>query len=257
MRLKAIVCEVLAREIYACAVGTAHVVDVELLEKGLHTEPAELGAELQRRVDSTDPDRYDAIVLAYGLCGAATAGIRARHIPIIIPRAHDCITLYLGSKERYHTRFTEHPGTYYYTPDYMERGGADSVSGLGAEDDGKTRSQYEEYVLKYGEENALYLMEVMGAWRAHYDQATYIDIADINLPDYRAKVKDLAARRGWSYSEVVGQARLLQQLVDGDWTEDAFLRVEPGELIVATYGNDIMRAEEPSSEVVATEPNRF
>jgi hypothetical protein len=31
------------------------------------------------------------VVLAYGLCGGATAGLRAGSIPLVVPRAHDCI----------------------------------------------------------------------------------------------------------------------------------------------------------------------
>jgi hypothetical protein len=39
---------------------------------------------------------------------------------MIIPKAHDCITLFLGSKERYRTYFDAHPGTYWYTPGWVE-----------------------------------------------------------------------------------------------------------------------------------------
>ena len=252
MRLKAIICEVLAREVYDCAARSANIVDVELLEKELHTIPSDLGAELQHRIDAVPMDRYDAVVLAYGLCGTAIAGLRARHVPIVVPRAHDCITLYLGSGERYRDLFTGHPGTYYYTPDYVERGGTDSVAGLGANDEGKMQSQYDEYVAKYGEENATYLMEVMGAWRDYYDQATYIDIEGLQLPDYRDKVRELAARRGWAYNEIQGRPTLVQKLIDADWDEGLFLRVEPGQMVVATYGSDILRADPASAEKAAS-----
>lgn len=242
MRLKAIICEVLTREVYYCAARTANVVDVEIIDKGLHNEPDELRAELQRRIDSTDPDRYDAILLAYGLCGTSTAGLRAGALPIIMPRAHDCITLYLGSKDRYQQFFTEHPGTYYYTADYIERGGSSSSTPLGTTDDGALNQTYEEYVAKYGPDNADYLMEVMGAWKAHYSRATYIDIKDVPLPDYRPQVREEAARRGWTYHETAGHSGLICKLVDGAWDKEDFLRVEPGQWIQAVYSQEIVRS---------------
>jgi hypothetical protein len=37
----------------------------------------------------------------YGLCNLALTSLRARAVPVVVPRAHDCITLYLGSRQRY------------------------------------------------------------------------------------------------------------------------------------------------------------
>ncbi|NLS77850.1 MAG: DUF1638 domain-containing protein [Chloroflexi bacterium] len=242
MRIKAIVCEVLAREAYLCAATSPHIVDMQLVEKGLHNVPANLQDELQKMISAVQPERYDAIVLAYGLCGNALAGIAAGQVPVVLPRAHDCITLYLGSREAYRVQFTERPGTYYYTPDYIERRGADSSFALGAADEGKSKDTYAEYVAKYGKENADYLMEVMGAWKAHYRHATYISIPDAGLPDYRQGVQEEAARRGWEYHEVDGQMDLVRDLLHGNWDEARFLRVAPGQQIVATYGDEIVRA---------------
>ena len=242
MRIKAVVCEVLAREAYLCAATSPHIVDMQLVEKGLHNVPANLQEELQRMIAAIPRDRYDAIVLAYGLCGNALAGISASQVPLIIPRAHDCITLYLGSREAYRSQFTERPGTYYYTPDYMERRGSDSSFSLGTTDEGRSKETYAEYVAKYGQDNADYLMEVMGAWKAHYRHATYISIEGAGLPDYRQRVQDEAARRGWEYHEVDGHISLIRDLLHGNWDEARFLYVAPGQQIVATYGDEIVRA---------------
>ena len=48
------------------------------------------------------------MVLAYGLCGGVTAGLHAGSITLVIPRAHDFITIFLGSRDRY-PGSTEHP----------------------------------------------------------------------------------------------------------------------------------------------------
>ena len=100
MRLYAIACDVVARPVYLCAARSPHVVDVRLFERGLHNEPKNLRARLQEAIDDA-PAGAEAVVLGYGLCGGATAGIVARDVPVVLPRAHDCITLFLGARERY------------------------------------------------------------------------------------------------------------------------------------------------------------
>ncbi|MBI3959198.1 MAG: DUF1638 domain-containing protein, partial [Chloroflexi bacterium] len=174
LRLKCLGCEALARIAYLCAAQSPHLVDLTLYEIGLHNRPGELRATLQAAIDSASPDKYDAVVLIYGLCGQATLGLQARHTPLVIPKAHDCITLFLGDRARYKQTFEEEPGTYWYTNDYMERKANSGVSlGTGLEID--LAAVYDEYVEKYGKDNADYLMEVMGTWRQHYKRAVYID----------------------------------------------------------------------------------
>jgi hypothetical protein len=168
MRLKCIGCEALARPIYWCAAQSPHTIDVEMLRYGLHKTPADLRARLQERINATD-DAYDAIVLVYGLCGQASAGLRARTTRLVIPRAHDCITLFLGSRVRYQHEFENHPGTYWYVQDYLERRDSTGSSlAIGAGSAADLDKTYAEYVAKFGMENADYLMQVMGEWQKHY-----------------------------------------------------------------------------------------
>ena len=177
MRLYCLACEVLARPLYLSAARSPHIVDIALFRRGLHNDPADLRAKLQTRVDEASADGYDAIVMGYGLCGQAVAGLTARQIPVIIPRAHDCITLFLGSRERYTREFEDNPGTYWYALDYIERddGTGGSVA-LGSASTTGLDKTYDEYVAKYGKDNADYLMEVMGAWQKHYKRAALIDL---------------------------------------------------------------------------------
>ena len=176
MRLLALTCEVLARSVYLCAARSPHVVDVRLNRRGLHDDPPNLRAILQAEIDEIGAP-YDAVVLAYGLCGGATAGLRAGAIPLVVPRAHDCITLFLGDRGRYQAEFTANPGTYWYVQDYLERTDDGSAfGGVGAVSDASARATYEEYVAKYGEDNAAYLMEALGGWSSHYDRAAFVDM---------------------------------------------------------------------------------
>lgn len=246
MRLLALTCEVLARAVYLAAARSPHVVDVRLNRRGLHDDPPNLRGVLQAELDTVGAP-YDAVVLAYGLCGGATAGIRAGAVPLVVPRAHDCITLFLGSRDRYTAEFAGHPGTYWYVQDYLERTDDGSAfGGVGAVSDAEARAAYEEYVAKYGEDNAAYLMEALGAWRSHYDRAAYVDVG---LADRRAAVaaearaRDDAERRGWTFEKLAGELVLVRRLIDADWGADDFLVVEPGERLAMSYDDAVIRAE--------------
>jgi hypothetical protein len=245
MRIRCIGCEALARLLYHAAARSPHIVDVELLKLGLHNDPPDLRARLQERIDAATADACDHVVLGYALCGQATKGLRARHVPLVIPRAHDCITLFLGSRERYQREFGEHPGTYWYSADYIERGGQDAspTLALGNASDVEAHKTYAEFVEKYGKDNAAYLMEAMGAWQQHYKRAAFIDMGVGDSGAAQARAREEAARRGWAFDRVVGDVLLVRKLIDGDWDDD-FLVVNPGDKIVETYDESVMDAAE-------------
>ncbi|MFC1716685.1 DUF1638 domain-containing protein [Candidatus Poribacteria bacterium] len=238
MRLKVIACEVLFREICLCAAQTRNIISIEFLERGLHDNPDLLRSEVQRKIDETDGSSYDGILLGYALCSNGVMGIQARGIPLVIPRAHDCVTLFLGSKENYSKHFNDNPGTYYYTSGWLERAGSkverkvQDGRGMGA--------KYEEYVEKYGEDNARYLMEFEKSWIENYSYATYIDLEFVRFLNYKEQAEKVAAERGWKYEELPGDMRLIRKLIDGEWAEDEFLTVPPGEQIIASYDSHVM-----------------
>ncbi|MCE5259268.1 MAG: DUF1638 domain-containing protein [Chloroflexi bacterium] len=241
MHYKLIACDVFARLAYYCAAFSPHIIDIELLKKGLHNIPTNLNQELSERINHIEPGNYDAILLGYGLCGNSISGIRATHTPVIIPRAHDCITLFLGSAETYGKEARANPGTYWYTPDYIERGGAaGDVVALGASVSGNMDEVYQEYVEKYGKDNADYLMEVMGAWTQHYNRAVYIRTCEATFPDLSAQARETADRRGWNYVEMAGSLLLIRDLLEGRWDAKRFLTVLPGHTVEASNDEGII-----------------
>ncbi len=102
MRLKLISCEVFYREFNTVVARSPHTVDSEYLPKALHDiGTTGMRERLQAVVDRVTDPAYDAILLGYGLCNNGIVGTDRRDKRLVVPRAHDCITLFLGSKERY------------------------------------------------------------------------------------------------------------------------------------------------------------
>ena len=246
MRLHAIACDVLARPVYLCAARSPHVVDLTLLPRGLHVDPRDLRTRLQAVIDDVPPG-YDAIVLGYGLCGGATAGIEARDVPVVVPRAHDCITLFLGARERYQAETLGQDPTYWYVADQLERpygapdGHPDAGLGAGGDTDEALEALRAEYVARYGEDNADYLMEVMGAWRAHYRRGAFVAMGVGEEASAAAIAREQAERRGWAFETVEGSLVLLRRLLGGEWDED-MLVLQPGERLAMSHDDGVVRA---------------
>ncbi len=245
MRIKLIACEILYRECCAAAARSPNMVDVEFLPKGLHDIGREgMNARLAEAVESVDPSQYDAIALGYGLCSHGIMGLAARGIPLVVARAHDCITLLLGSKERYQEYFESHPGVYYKSSGWIERGAGleqldpDSwADRLGAE------LSFDELVARYGEDNARYLAEQLGDLTRHYSGLTYIEMGIEPDGRFEAQTRQEAAERAWKFEKLRGDMALIQALVDGSWDEERFLVVRPGERIVPSFDEQIVRVE--------------
>ncbi len=241
-RYLALTCEALARSIYAAAARTPHLITVELFRQGLHDAPKRLRETLQAAVDQHSDDNYDALLLAYGLCGRATVGLTARQIPLVIPRAHDCITLYLGSRERYQAEFDAHPGTYWYSHDYLERREPGASTALGVTELDASEALYQEYVEKYGKDNADYLINVMGEWRKHYDRAAFIDMGHPGGETFEDFSREQAETNGWQFQKLQGDGYLINALLYGAWSEDDFLVVPPGHAIHQSASEGLVTA---------------
>lgn len=244
----ALTCGALARSVYAVAAEAPHTITVRLYDQGLHNTPKRLRETLQAQIDAIAPGECDAILLAYGICGLSTVGLVARHTPLVIPRTHDCIALYLGSHQRYQEEFTAHPGTYWYSLDYMERSAPGSNAGLGAANLGAMDAIYEEYVARYGQDNADYLMEVMGEWGRHYDRAVYIDMGTGDGREFEAMAQEQARRRGWLFERMQGNRRMIRMLLTGDWRAEEFLVVPPGHAIHQRANDGLMAAQKAEAD---------
>lgn len=241
MRFHVISCEIFFREMCALLSETPHRCDVEFLPKGLH----DLGTEkmqprLQERIDAVPKDSVDAILLGYGLCNNGIAGLRARHCPLVVPRAHDCITLFMGDRKRYREYFDAHPGTYYRTTGWFEREDTSDAGDITVSQRLGLFLQFDELAAKYGEDNARYIMETMGDSTPHYDRITFISLGLPSEGPFRQRALEEAQERGWTFEEVQGSLDLARKLVFGEW-DDNFLIVQPGETLCPSYDEGVIK----------------
>ncbi|RPJ57807.1 MAG: DUF1638 domain-containing protein [Acidobacteria bacterium] len=246
MKLKLISCEILYREMCFLVARSRNQIDVEFLPKGLH----DLGAakmldHLQGVVDAVDPASYSAIVLGYGLCGTGLVGLKAPRIPMVVPRAHDCITFFLGSKERYLEYFHENPGVYFRTTGWIERGGnlLQLAGQASIQEQQGGEMTYEDLAARYGDENARYIWEQLGDYTKYYRQLTFIETGIEPDGTFEECARQEAGRRGWAFEKITGNLSLLERLLKGEWDEADFLVVPPGSEIAPRYDAQIIEAK--------------
>jgi hypothetical protein len=244
VRLKLISCEIFFREMCHAIARSPNYIDLEFLPKGLHDMgSASMLDRVQAVLDKVDESKYDAVVFGYALCNNGLAGLKARGIPFVLPRAHDCITLFLGSKERYLDYFNSHLGTYFKTSGWIERGeGTGELSQLSIQRQIGMDKSYDELVEKYGEENAQYLYETLYGLK-NYSQFTYIEMGVEPGDLFERKAKAQADEKGWTFEKVKGDMSMIQRLLDGPWDDREFLIVQPGHRVITTFGMDIVKAE--------------
>lgn len=245
LRLKLISCEILFREICHAATRSPHTVDTEFLPKGLHDIGCTgMRERLQTAIDRVDTGSYDAILLGYGLCNNGIDGLCARDLPIVVPRAHDCITLFFGDRERYLDYFHNNPGTYFLTTGWIERGEATGeLRQLSIERATGMDSTYEELVAKYGEDNARFLYDQLCDMTKHYTKIAFVEMGVEPNDSYRRYAEETARSREWQFEAIRGDMRLLHLLADGEWPERDFLVVEPGHRITVSHDALIIGSE--------------
>lgn len=233
-----IACDVLSLEIHAIlARAPRPLPTLRILQQGLHNDPPKLRIELQNLVDSLERDTSPhTIVFVYGLCSRGIEGVVAQHARLVAPRAHDCITLLLGSKEKYKQYAAAHPGTYWYSPGWNR-----CHTPPGPERHRKLRDAY---IAKYGQDDADFLMETEQQWFAHYDRATYVDLGLSPTADDERFTRDSAAWLNWTYDRQHGDPALLRDLLLGPWDDtDRFLIAPPGHGFRMTADDSVLRTE--------------
>ena len=247
MLLKLIACNVFMREACWCIARSPHPIDVEFFELGEHAQPKRLNEALQAKIDETERagKSYAAILLLYGLCGNASVGLQARRTRLVLPRAHDCCTILLGSKDRFREHFQDNPSRPFSSVGYLERG-----QYFLRTEDGQSQvrhgDQYAALVEQYGEDNARYIWDSMypPGQEPQNNQVVFIELPETAALGRGAQFREQAEREGKQCLHLEGSLTLIRRLLDGDWDPADFLIVEPGQQTVGVYDwSEIIRAK--------------
>jgi hypothetical protein len=236
-RLALIACSVFDAEIELLAANAPQLVERRRLEIGLHDRPDHLRAALQKEIDALDArDDLTAVVLAYGLCGRGTEGLRAGRHPLVIARAHDCITHFLGDKETYAARQEAYPDTYYYTPGWNQ---ARRVPGPE-----RLEAMKDDLAKRFDPEDVEFLLETEREQWARRGRAMYLHLGTANAASEAAYAQGCANWLGWSFEERCGAPALLRDLLEGRWDDLRFQIVPPGGTLVFTRDTEIFSTKQ-------------
>jgi len=230
-----IACGVLAVDLQDAARRLGIDVSMQFLPGGLHSTPQELRRRLQEAIDQASAAHLgDMLAIGYGVCGMGTVGIHARNLPLIVPRVHDCIALFLGSDAAYKEQFARYPGTYYIAAGWVEeKAQPQSTTARGPEQQARRDEEFDRLVGKYGRENAEAIRTFLTSWQRNYQRAAFIDTGvGSSRRRYAQIARAMAEEFGWRYEELRGTGELLGKLLTQRSSSDEVLVVPPHHVTV-------------------------
>lgn len=184
---------------------------------GLHRVPSKLTWSVQEEIDAIEEPSL--VMLGYGLCGNGLNGIQSREHTLLIPRTDDCIAILLGSYKTYIREFDATPGTYYLTKGWLESGS-------------NPLQEYQEYVEKYGEKEASWIMDQQ---YQHYERLAFVAHNQEDLEKYRPQAQEVAEyckRWNMRYEEILGSDIYVRRLIEiassPNNTDSDFVVIPPG-----------------------------
>jgi len=180
------------------------------LEQSLHRTPQKMKPIIQDEIDKAAKEDWDYVILSYGLCSNGILGVKANHHPIVIPRVHDCIALFLGSWKKYMEEHKKEPGTYYLTKGWIDEG----KSPIGI---------YREYCQRYDNETAEWVIKEE---LKNYTRIALVDIGVGLSETHREHAKENARFLHLRYEEIKGSLAFFEKMLRGWWSED-FIILKP------------------------------
>jgi hypothetical protein len=203
-----IACETLKQELEAVMKNRGCAYPVVWIDAGKHAWPDKLRVSVQEAIDRISPPGQ-TILLLFGFCGNAMVGIEARNHRLVLPRAADCIPLFIGSREERESYGT---GAYFFTEGYINSGGS-------------IVSDTSRVYRRYGEKRGLSILKKMVG---HYKEFAVIDTGTFNVPEVKAKVEDFAKLVDIPVRVIPGSLRFIGALLEDSRRDERFLTVKPG-----------------------------
>lgn len=219
-----VACEVYTRELEALREKGLLPEDWTLksLEMGLHDHPPMLQKTLQEEIyhlEESEGPEY--ILLAYGHCGGGLDGLRADKATLIAPKAHDCISVLLGSVERHRNLLKSHPNSYFSSAGWFEGGKLP-----GPEREAQLLDRYKDM-----DEDVLEdLLDADRSTFSSYNRLTHVR-TEITQEEEIQKAKGCAKGMGWELKVEKGSYSWVLKMIQGDFSEDHFLVVKAGQTL--------------------------
>jgi N-methylhydantoinase A/oxoprolinase/acetone carboxylase beta subunit len=228
-------CGVLGPDVNHVAADLNLVLEKKLLPGGLHDNPALLRRRLQEAIDEAATDKSCVrIIVGYGLCGKGTVGIHApRGVPLVFPKVHDCIALFLGSDRAYREEFAKYPGTFYISNGWYQ----EQEKPKERKDErvwvGKEAMGCKEITEKYGKRKGKEIIDFFSTWQNNYQRAAFIDTGIGKADQYEKHARQMALKYNWRYQAIEGSLSLVTRLLIAVESDEQILVVPPG--YVTTY----------------------
>ena len=236
---KIIACNIFKKELEVLMKNEDLAERVIFVEQGLHNTPPKMKEKLQEIIYELEDDnkfveKYDGIVLLYGLCGNGTLGLQTKKVKLIIPRAHECMTLFLGSKEKYKEILDNNKGVYWYNHAWIDQTPMPSKKQMEI-----SKRDYYEY---YDEDNAEYLyeLEVQGLMQYRYGLLIKSPLVD-NEPYKDFLLNEVCDEFNWKYKEVMGNNTILEKVINNIFDEHEVLVLNPNEEIGLSLDTNIIK----------------
>jgi hypothetical protein len=190
-------------------------VNLRYLPQNLHRTPDKMGGLIQKVIEKAELESEE-IILGYGLCSNGVVGVEAPGQGLYIPRVHDCIALYLGSREKYKKIFSKNPGTYHLTKSWIDN----EKDPLGLVEN--------EYTERVGRELA---EETMNTEIRNYKYISFVSTAAEDDEQYRKRAKENAEFFDKEFIEYEGSNEYFNKILFGPYTESDFIYINPNQKI--------------------------
>lgn len=203
MRFLILACKIFEREI-SKILGDGQGHSIIMLEFGYHKMPVILQQRIQEIINNASD--VDAVLLLYGYCGG-TLKLNTRDLPVIMPRAHDCFDIMLGSNERF-SLFSDEPGTYFLSEGWVRKDGTpvEKIRGV--------RKRLKDNDDKIIEE--IY---------AGYKRLLFVRTG-IETEENLLRARHAADEMGWRFEEKIADLTVMKKLFSGEWDRE-FIILNP------------------------------
>lgn len=211
MKNKIIACEVMKEEILS--MESIKDAEFKFVSMDFHLYPKKLKVELQNIIDRSTG--YNRIILAFGLCGGASNGLKVNDSTLIIPKVHDCISIFLCNGTKCVCDFKKEKGTFYLSSGWMIT-------------EKSILSDHKKILEKYGEKKAFSILKRM---YDEYKKVLFIKTGSSAEDEVIVQSKEIAKLLDVKHEIIKGKTDFIEKIVKGPWDDKNFIKIAPGEIL--------------------------